>query len=279
MSAPVRSRMATLSEDTPLAGLVLPGTHDTMTAACTHPYYRTQTLDLSAQLDLGVRFLDLRLRHRPGEPMVAAHREWISTTTGEQILTTLERFLREHPEETVIARFQNANENKDDFPAYGADLLALVREHLDLFWLPPAPADQATASQYWPTLGQVRGKVVALECAPAEFNLLYVDGTRWATAWHDNPAIALQDDWDGPHPVNKLRQITDLYTTTGMDGILRLNHVSATNGELGNPLAYAEILNPRINTLVRRAAGRGVLIVDFATPDLVDACWQASRLT
>lgn len=277
MSTQFRSRMAALSQDMPLTALVLPGTHDTMTAACTHPYYRTQTLDLATQLDLGVRFLDLRLRHRDGEPLVAAHREWISTTTGEEILTTLETFLREHPEETVIARFQNANENKDDFPAYGADLLALVREHLDLFWQPPAPATDSD-SVYWPTLGQARGKVVALECAPAEFGLLEVDGRRWATAWHDNPVIALQDDWDGPDLQDKVGQITNLYAGPGKDTVLRLNHVSATNGDLGNPLAYAEIINPQTAELVAHQPGRGVLILDFATPDLVDACWHASPL-
>lgn len=50
-----------------------------MTSACTHPYYRTQALSLGEQLDVGVRYLDLRLTRT----MVAAHREWVSGTTAE----------------------------------------------------------------------------------------------------------------------------------------------------------------------------------------------------
>ncbi|MFC2623127.1 MAG: hypothetical protein ACFN0W_00725 [Propionibacterium acidifaciens] len=56
-----------------------------MTSACTHPYYRTQALSLGEQLDVGVRYLDLRLTRT----MVAAHREWVSGTTAERILDVL----------------------------------------------------------------------------------------------------------------------------------------------------------------------------------------------
>ena len=36
--------------------LLIPGTHDTMTADCEARYYRTQTLSLQQQLQIGVRF-------------------------------------------------------------------------------------------------------------------------------------------------------------------------------------------------------------------------------
>lgn len=60
----------------------------------------------------------------------------------------------------------------------------------------------------------------------------------------------------------------------GADHRLRLNHVSATNGEPGNPLQWARIVNPRVADALDSRAARverpipGVLIYDFVTADL-----------
>lgn len=265
-------RLSQFADSTALADLALPGTHDTMTAACTHPYYRTQELSLSQQLDAGVRFLDLRLRHRPGQPLVAAHREWISEITGAEIFDTLAQFLADHPDEAVIVRCQNANENKDDFPAYGQSLQQLVAEYAPLFWQPVIADDGACT---WPTLGQIRGRLVALECAPRGFDFTTASGRRWATHWHGNAGISLQDDWDGPTVADKMAQIRQLYTHAD-PGKLRLNHISATNGSLGNPAAYAAQLNAQTAQMLATTRGCGVLIWDFATPELIDATWQVN---
>lgn len=265
----VHDIIAALPDDTPLCSLVIPGTHDTMTSTCTHPYYRTQDLSLAEQLERGVRFLDLRLRRT----MVAAHREWVSDITAASILAVLRDHLERHPRDVVLARFQNANEAKDDFEEYGRALTDLVRDHRDLFWT-PQHAHQGTS---WPTLGQVRGTVVAFECAPAHYGLTEIDGRPWAVPWHDNPRILLQDDWDGPTEEAKFEQIEALYGRRHGRDCLILNHVSATNGSLGNPAAYAQRLNPRVLDLVRAQPGRGVLIFDFVDPELIDATWSANR--
>lgn len=259
-----------LPDDTPLCALTIPGTHDTMTSACTHPYYRTQNLSLAEQIDCGVRYMDLRLRRT----MVAAHREWISDISAESILQTLREHLDSHPRDFFLARIQNANEAKDDFEAYGDALLPLIAKHRDLFWTP----EQSDGGTRWPTLGAIRGKVVAFECAPAQYGLTSVEGQPWAAPWHANQRILLQDDWDGPEPAAKFSQIERLYTHRGDDDRLLLNHVSATNGELGTPIAYAQRTNPQVLRLVRGAHGRGVLIFDFVDSELVDATWDANTL-
>ena len=48
--------------ETLITKLLLPGTHDTMTASCPERHYHTQIMSLEEQLMAGVRFLDLRLR-------------------------------------------------------------------------------------------------------------------------------------------------------------------------------------------------------------------------
>ena len=262
--------IAALPDSTPLCSLVIPGTHDTMTSTCTHPYYRTQDLDLTEQLGLGVRFLDLRLRRT----MVAAHREWTSTITAESILLTLRRHLAEHPRDFVLIRIQKANEAKDDFEEYGRALLALTRDNRDLFWT-PRHTPQGTV---WPSLGEIRGKVVAFECAPARYGLTILPDGRWAVPWHDNPGILLQDDWDGPEESSKLSQVVDLHRHRGDENRLVLNHVSATNGGPGTPAAYAERMNPAVLRILEGGRrGRGVLIFDFIDSGIINAAWRANR--
>ena len=73
--------LSSCPQEIKITGLLLPGTHDTMTAPCPQRYYHTQTLTLEEQLETGVRFLDIRLRRE----MVAAHREWISTISANDI--------------------------------------------------------------------------------------------------------------------------------------------------------------------------------------------------
>lgn len=266
-----------------LASLALPGTHDTMTATCTLEYYRTQHLSLAAQLDLGVRFLDIRLTR----DMVAAHREWISTITVDEILADIRAFFDAHPHEVVVMRVQNANEAKDDYPEYMDALHTKLRNHLDLFHL----FDDQDPATDWPILAHTRGRIVAIECSPPAYGASMVDGRRWAANWHENDRVLLQDLWDGPSPQEKAEAIDELLRRPSApkdEAVMRLNHVSATNGELGNPQAYASILNPRTDEMLRdvrqlnvdsaasvavdRAegltAGRGVMIYDFIDADI-----------
>ena len=258
-----------LPEATPLCSLVIPGSHDTMTSACTHPYYRTQALSLSEQLDVGVRYIDLRLTRT----MVAAHREWVSGTTAERILDVLRSHLVEHPRDFLLVRIQNANEAKDDFERYGEALRAVISENLDLFWRPTG----TPGGTVWPTIGRIRGRIVAFECAPPRYGLTRICGRPWAVPWHGNGGILLQDDWDGPDVAVKLEEVRRLHTGANPPGSLVLNHVSATNGAPGNPAAYAGGLNPAVLGMLRSgAAGRGVLICDFVDEELADAAWAAN---
>ena len=265
--------MSALTDDTALTALAIPGTHDTMTARCTERYYATQEDSLAEQLTYGVRFLDIRLRRT----LVAAHREWVSDISGQDILDTVGQFLADNPSECVIMRIQNANEAKDDYPAYGEAIHGLIGANLDLFhrW--------ETPQSPWPTLGQCRGRVLALECAPPMYAFSERQGIVWAQNWHDNPYLDIQDLWDGPSIEDKKNAIARALRHGDDDlNTLIINHISATNGELGHPDAYAQILNPYTRTLneaIRHEAttesenyrGRGIQIYDFISPELAAA--------
>lgn len=241
--------------------LLLPGTHDTMTAPCPERYYHTQTLSLIEQLQAGVRFLDIRLRRE----MVAAHREWISNITADEIFSTCAKFLQAHPTEFILMRVQNANEKKDDYKAYGSALQKKIAAHADLFY------HWKQESDGWMKVSEAAGKIVALECAPPAYGFNRIHGTIWAQNWHDNDLITLEDLWDGPELADKEKAITEQLLAGNQlpENILSLIHISATNGKLGYPDAYAKELNPYMTKLLSgKKHVRGTLIYDFMTEDI-----------
>lgn len=255
------SWMSHCPPETLITQLLLPGTHDTMTASCPERYYHTQIMSLEKQLMAGVRFLDLRLRRE----MKAAHREWISDIDADQIFSACAEFLSRYPREMLLVRIQNANEKKDDYEAYGAALKEKIESWEELFyhWADGAPA--------WMSLGACAGKIVAIECSPPVMAFGRHHGRKWAENWHENEAVSLQDLWDGPTIAEKQAAIRAQMDTACWlpETVLSLSHISATNGEPGFPDAFADALNPYSLTLLDEyPKTRGVLIYDFITPEI-----------
>ena len=253
--------MSCCSPETLITQLLLPGTHDTMTAACPERYYHTQTMALEEQLTAGVRFLDLRLRRE----MKAAHREWISDIDADQIFSACAAFLTQYPTEMLLVRIQNANEKKDDYEAYGAALKEKIEKWSELFyhWEEGQPA--------WMTLRECAGKIVAIECSPPAMHFGRIHARKWAENWHDNAAISLQDLWDGPTIAEKQEAIRVQMEASCClpHNVLSLSHISATNGAPGFPDAFADVLNPYSLALMGEyPKARGVLIYDFITPEI-----------
>ena len=232
--------------ETLITKLLLPGTHDTMTASCPERHYHTQIMSLEEQLMAGVRFLDLRLRRE----MKAAHREWISDIDADQIFSACAEFLSRYPREMLLVR---------------AALQEKIESWEELFyhWEDGAPA--------WMSLEACAGKIVAIECSPPVMAFGRHHGRKWAENWHENEAISLQDLWDGPTITEKQAAIRMQMDTACRlpETVLSLSHISATNGEPGFPDAFADALNPySLALLDEYPKTRGVLIYDFITPEI-----------
>lgn len=255
-----------ISDNRSITELSIPGTHDAMTALCDSDYYKTQHLSLVEQLNIGVRFFDLRITR----DLVAAHREWISDISAQAIFEQLQQFLAQNPSEFVLVRIQNANERKDDFEQYKLAIQTFITDYLGNLYLPKLNDD---GEHYiWPTLGEVRGKIIAIECAAPTWQVSSLDGLTWAYNWHENDNIVLQDNWNGPDIEEKIKDIKALLLPIQhYNHKLVLNHISATNGVLENPMGYADIINPIIAnklTVLEKNSGKGVLIYDFIDDDL-----------
>jgi 1-phosphatidylinositol phosphodiesterase len=60
---PHSSWMRDIPDDTPVTTLTVPGTHDSCSTDGPFGFAKTQNLDLTDQLNAGIRFLEIRLAH------------------------------------------------------------------------------------------------------------------------------------------------------------------------------------------------------------------------
>ena len=152
----------------PLNNITLPGTHDSgtkYTSLVIEKYGQCQFYQIDEQLKMGIRLLDIRLGNYEGE-MTLFHgsyrclrnKKWWFFNDPEplkfkDVLDMIEKFLKEHPSETVVIQLKN--ENDDDWT--------------DEFWREKGMKEMTRRGDLCfidetriPTLGEVRGKIVVI---------------------------------------------------------------------------------------------------------------------
>lgn len=150
--------------------LNLPGTHDSVTGEYFGPVpgVETQTLGLAAQLEAGIRVLDIRCRHI-GNAFAIHHGIVYLGRNFDDVLGTVTDFLRRHPTETVAMRVKEEHEPADNtrsfsetFGAYWSD-----PRYAPYFWAPTSTD---------PSLDEIRGRIVVLQdfsLAPTTYGIDY----------------------------------------------------------------------------------------------------------
>ncbi|XP_034456524.1 1-phosphatidylinositol phosphodiesterase [Hippoglossus hippoglossus] len=144
------SWMASIPDDQPLSEVTMPGTHNTM-ALFGGVYAECQTWSLASQLQAGVRFLDVRVRHVKGN-LTIHHGVSYQRAHFGHVLEGVADFLQEFPSETVLMRLKE--EFSETYDIYGAVVDYIHRyAHWDLLW----------HSRLVPTMGEARGKLIILQ--------------------------------------------------------------------------------------------------------------------
>lgn len=253
------SWQAGVPDDTRIAALSIPGTHDTMTYTggvawwLTRPYSRTQTRDLDSQLRAGIRYLDIRVRNDGG----LAH-GWVPVAgTLADVFDTIEAFLAAQPDEFLLVRVRD--EERSNHDAFREAVRPVLENAADRLWV---PEDERAE------LGEARGKIIVLRDV---LGTLGQELDELTLPFWDAP-LRIQDDFQSPDIGEKFAAIRALLSAPSEPG-LRFNHVSATAVSC-TPRCYAAELNPRLEAEVRRdaaalAGGAGVLILDFPSDSLI----------
>lgn len=144
------SWMTGIPDDQPLSEVTMPGTHNTM-ALYGGMYAECQSWSLASQLQAGVRFLDIRVRHVTGN-LTIHHGVSYQRAHFGHVLEGVAEFLQEYTSETVLMRVRE--EFSETYNIYGAVVDYIHRyARWDLLW----------HSRLVPTMGEARGKLIILQ--------------------------------------------------------------------------------------------------------------------
>jgi Phosphatidylinositol-specific phospholipase C, X domain len=200
--------MRSLPDATSLAGISIPGTHETMSI---HGGALTQTQEdfgdsgrtLAAQLAAGIRMIDIRARVNGGNTFTIHHGAVYQNANFDDVLNTLAAFLAAHPSETVImplkqectGEFGSCTDvaGQMSFPDI-FDLYASRRG--DLFWQPSINRGAGAAT---PALADIRGKVVLAVMIGAHGGPIEHYGLAQFADWHDGSSTYVQNNYYVPN--------------------------------------------------------------------------------
>ncbi len=99
------SWMADLPDDVLVPALSLPGTHDSGCIVGPLGFAKTQNLDIPAQLNAGIRFLDIRLAHYQ-DNLLVHHDAVYMEKSYKDVLKICSDFLIQYPSETILMLVQ-----------------------------------------------------------------------------------------------------------------------------------------------------------------------------
>ncbi|GAA2475911.1 phosphatidylinositol-specific phospholipase C [Winogradskya humida] len=197
--------LANVPDNTSLAALSIPGTHETMSIfggslTQTQEDFGASGGTLARQLTAGIRMIDIRARVNGGNTFTIHHGATYQNANFSDVLGTLSAFLSAHPTETVIMRLKQEctgelgsctdvsgqKSFQDIFNSYASSL----------FWAPSVTRGAAAAT---PTLGAVRGKVVLAVMHGAFGSPIEHYGLAQFATWTDGSSTYIQDNYSVPN--------------------------------------------------------------------------------
>lgn len=266
LTAALNSWMTDLPDNTSLAQISIPGTHDA--GARFEPVAGTakcQDLTIAQQLDAGIRFLDVRCRHID-DAFAIHHGAIYQNLNFQDVLNACKSFLNNHPEETIIMCVKEEHTPSNNTRSFEQTFDSYVAQEPGRWYL----------SASVPNLGAVRGKIVLLRRFGASSTPKGINATNWA----DNTTFSIstpdanlrvQDQYVVPDNDDKWDGITSLFTEAAgsTNNTLYINFTSGYRSLIfGIPsiTTVSNNINPRINTyFTSNTSGHyGIIPMDFA---------------
>lgn len=290
------SWMRDIADNARVVSLSIPGTHSSCSIGGILGFSKTQDLDLSDQLNAGIRFLDVRLSHYQNNLFV--HHDIVHMGKSyADVLTICSNFLKQHPSETILMSVKDEGRWDSAFGKFapsrvfgksrGDPMNWVIRsisfedafkartwervEDPSLFYnlaspLPDGKSGNTNLTSKT-TLGEVRGKIILLRRFEADqdigFNLTY---------WPENMRFrgsagliyAVEDHWWDPGEDNKYDfMITHIEEARRRDPKdLYITFSSAVNMKARG---YAKTINSRLSDyLAESPQGRvGIIVMDY----------------
>ena len=255
--------MSHVEDNTKIKDMSLAGTHD---SGALHSIAdvagKCQDISIATQLDIGVRFLDLRLQLVNNE-FVLVHSFVQQNLTFETVLNDLSTFIKENSSEFIIISI------KEEAGSVNSTLWFDEALHRDL----TKYSDVISFDNRLPeTLGEARGKIFVLSRCNTDFGIPAYYG------WADDTSFTLddmyiQDNYNIQDIEEKKNDILNTieYANTNSDKLV-LNFTSCYL-DPGFPPSYAGTaaleINPWFESTIKNNNDKlGIIVADFITENL-----------
>jgi 1-phosphatidylinositol phosphodiesterase len=268
--------MGKVQDSAALTSLSIPGSHD---SAAFHSLAdvagKCQDASIAEQLSYGVRFFDVRLRNEDNSLLVY-HGFVNQGMTFSTLLSPIYSFLKDHPKECLLLSAKKEQDDKGSSKSFEAVLKETIEANPS-YWVIDAALPE--------TIGAVRGKIVLLSRydsptigidASAPSGWLDPKEASSANTFTIDKAtkIRVQDHYKLLDNQTKWSEAIALLSEAASSTEPKTLYLNFFSGYLtkGLPPSYslttAKVINPQILKELP-ASHKGILIVDFATKDLV----------
>lgn len=248
-----------------LAAISIPGTHDTMTSKTSNPWARCQSLSLRKQLDLGIRYLDIRCRLN--KKMSICHGPVSLSCDLRDCIEKMTQFLDTQKSECLIVRVKN----ESVFPGFDVDSyrqsfgesFKTVLKNFDekLFWL----------GNTIPTIHEAKGKIVVIR----DFTLKSEDKTQLGIPYSN---LAVEDNYKQWTYLKRYKRTeANLEKAVEVEKVCKdgspklfLTHSSAVIKYACPPSFSAKEINLMLYNYIKYKKGRfGIIAMDYPGPCLI----------
>ncbi|XP_014786398.1 1-phosphatidylinositol phosphodiesterase [Octopus bimaculoides] len=260
--------MSTISDQTSVAHLTVPGTHNTM-AFYGGSLIACQYWELYPQLLGGIRFLDIRCRHfRNG--LHIHHGVKYQYADIDTVLRNSLRFLTDYPTETIFMRIKEEYETVENNRSYEETLKVSIQRYIENGRI-------SSSFSSIPKLGDIRGKIVILQNFPGSaYGLNYNGGL-----------FSIEDHWYVPtilysHIEEKWQHVKRQLDTSGADEGSSVIYVTFTSGASSGayPNAVADRINPQLENYLEEKKPKkrfGFISIDFPSSALIGKIIQCNH--
>lgn len=262
--------MAAVSDSAYLSEISIPGTHDTCALyEPIEPCAKCQDYTLKDQLDMGVRFIDIRGAVL-GSKIFCVHGPIYQAQNLDEVLKTCYDFLKSNPSETIIFSL------KEDLTVVKKPFKDVAQEYIK------KGGDMWFTENRIPTLGEVRGKIVLINRFDSSCEL----GIK-TSGWRDNASftienpdfnINIQDYYQITSVEDEWAQAEKLFNdcknceSSQRKSNMYINFLSGYLGKLPDQVTVADGMNRHFTQYFENAEKGcyGIVLFDFVTQEYCD---------
>ncbi|MBQ6874166.1 MAG: phosphatidylinositol-specific phospholipase C [Clostridia bacterium] len=258
-----------------ISEISIPGSHDS--CALYEPLdniSKCQTYSVKDQLEMGVRFLDIRVFMLFGKDQIS-HGVILQGQRFRDMVKTCLDFLEENPDETIL--FSVKEEQVVLSEQNVADLIAEIISEDESKWF---------TENRIPTLDEVRGKIVLVNryssyqykglMATAfdgwENNMSF-DITHWYYTIHVQDHYEMKNEQDIEEKWNEAKALFDMCREEAYwQGNLYINFLSGNIGLIPNITKVSDFMNVRFEEYVKETGkgSYGIVVADYVTTELCE---------